>query len=136
MQDYNLRVADWKEIGGDGEVGFALPMKISDGGILKAKGMQHINSCIRRIVLTAQGSIPGVYSFGGGLSTYVFGVSSPSSFDILEINIKQALEIFEWRINSVEVAIRKGETPEEVKCFVSYKINSTNSLGNVEVKIG
>lgn len=113
--------------------GFAWPTSIdSDGTIGISNGVDHIASCVKRIVYYNHGDLVGNWSFGGGLSGRMFSVNSGSISAEIKEDLENALSAYEPRITDYRVIVAKKEDDAtSLVVVLQYMISSTGEYSQL-----
>jgi phage baseplate assembly protein W len=113
--------------------GFLWPTEIDDDGTIKvASGLDHIASCIKRIIYYKHGDMIGMWSFGGGLGGRLFTVSSGSLSSEIKEEITNALTKYEPRISDFRITVANKESDLQTLVVVlQYRVNTTGEYSNL-----
>lgn len=113
--------------------GFLWPTEIdADGTIKVSSGLDHIVSCIKRIIYYKHGDMVGMWSFGGGLSGRLFAVSSGSLSSEIKEEITNALTTYEPRVSDFRITVaKKNDDPLALVVVLQYRVNTTGEYSNL-----
>lgn len=113
--------------------GFLWPTEIdSDGTIKTSSGLDHIVSCIKRIIYYKHGDMVGMWTFGGGLGGRLFSVSSGSLSAEIKEDITNALTKYEPRVSDFRIVVANKE--DDLKTLVvvlQYRVNTTGEYSSL-----
>jgi phage baseplate assembly protein W len=114
-------------------VGWAFPPDIAaDGKIAEAVYEDDIKQAIRIIMFTNPGERLMRPDFGAGLERFVFEPISTTTMSSIETQVYQALNLWEPRIDVLEVAVETDQSERnKVLIEVSYRIRASNSVHNL-----
>ncbi|MCP5049697.1 MAG: GPW/gp25 family protein [bacterium] len=113
--------------------GWGFPLRADDEGRINMSGYeQDIKEAIWLILSTSKGERVMRPDFGCGIHDYVFSVVDTSTLTLVESSVKEALTLWEPRIQLREVKV-SSEAVEEGKLLISvdYNVRSTNSRFNL-----
>jgi uncharacterized protein len=114
-------------------MGWAFPFQVDgDGQIRMARYEDDIREAIRVILSTLKGERVMRPEFGCGIHNYVFSVINTATLALIESNVKEALTIWEPRIQLMGVTV-STEDSEEGRLLISidYKVRTTNNRFNM-----
>lgn len=113
--------------------GFLWPTEIdSDGTIKTSSGLDHVVSCIKRIIYYKHGDMVGMWSFGGGLGGKLFTVSSGSLSSEIKEEITNALNRYEPRISDFRITVASKDSDKTTLVVVlQYRVNTTGEYSSL-----
>ena len=113
--------------------GLAFPLQVDRrGGIALARDEHDIQQAIELILSTAPGERPMRPEFGCGVHDFVFDSIDASTVGRMEIEIRDALDRWEPRIEVQTVEFDLVRSAEgEVLSTISYRLRETNNKRNL-----
>ncbi|MBZ5681033.1 MAG: GPW/gp25 family protein [Acidobacteriia bacterium] len=112
--------------------GLGLPLGLDSGGrIVLTDAEKNIQQAIWIILSTAPGERVMRPDFGCGIHELVFAVNEASTIGRLEQEVRQALTIWEPRIDVVDVNVEVRGSGEVLLINIQYRVRSTNNLFNM-----
>ncbi len=112
--------------------GWGLPLGLdSSGQIILTDAEKNIQQAIWMILSTAPGERVMRPDFGCGIHELVFAVNEASTIGRLEQEVRQALTIWEPRIDVVDVNVEVRGSGEVLLINIQYRVRSTNNLFNM-----
>ena len=114
-------------------VGWKLPVSVdNEGGIILARYEESIRESIWIILATARGERKMRPDFGCGIHDLVFAVNSGETSGRVASEVRQALTLWEPRIDLLNVAVRSDETePTRLLIQIEYRVRATNNRFNL-----
>lgn len=119
-------------------VGWKFPVSVDiDGKISMSEYETDIKEAIRIILYTAKGERIMRPDFGCGIHNFVFSPLNNATISLIEDTVREALTLWEPRIELIKVEAKVDESPEalftEGKLFVSvdYLVRVTNNRFNL-----
>jgi uncharacterized protein len=114
-------------------IGWKFPLQVTpQGRIAQARHEQRIEESIVLILSTAPGERPMLPDFGCGMHELVLAPNDPRSVALVVHTVRQALTKYEARIDLMDVSAEStAEAPNLLLIRLSYRIRSTNSMGNL-----
>ncbi len=112
--------------------GWGLPLGFDSGGrIVLTDAEKNIQQAIWIILSTAPGERVMRPDFGCGIHELVFAVNDASTIGRLEQEVRQALTIWEPRIDVKDVNVEVRGSGEVLLINIQYRVRSTNNLFNM-----
>jgi phage baseplate assembly protein W len=113
--------------------GWRFPVGVNNrGGIALASGEQDIEESIRIILGTAPGERVMRPGFGSELHTLLFSAHSPTTAGLIDHHVREALGMWEPRIEVEDVKIRSDAQRSGVLLIeILYRLRSTNDARNL-----
>ena len=113
--------------------GVAFPLRVDRrGGLALVSGDDDIYEAITIILGTAPGERPMRPEFGCGIHNYIFETMDAYTMGRLEIEIRQALDRWEPRIDVEEVDFDlSNATDGQLLIDINYRIRATSHLRNL-----
>ncbi|WP_049923826.1 GPW/gp25 family protein [Halopiger djelfimassiliensis] len=91
-----------------------------------------IREAIRIILGTAKGERIMRPEFGCDIHDHVYSSASPSTLNLIESSVREALVRWEPRIDVEDVTARTDdEDPNKILIEIDYRVRTTNSLSNM-----
>lgn len=113
-------------------VGWKFPVSIKEGKIASSEGEDSIRESIRIILGTAKGERVMRPDFGCGIDELVFAPNDTSTATLIAVNITEALEKWEPRIEVLNVnAVPDEEEENKLNINIEYMVKSSNSKNNL-----
>jgi phage baseplate assembly protein W len=113
-------------------VGWAYPIKARDDGALQmAEYEESVRQAIWIILGTAKGERVMRPGFGCGIYDLVFEVNSPSTAGRVAQEVKDALLMFEPRIDVLDVQTQPGGHREVLFISIDYQVRATDNSFNL-----
>ncbi|WP_286725392.1 GPW/gp25 family protein [Pelotomaculum sp. PtaB.Bin117] len=102
------------------------------GRIMMSEYEEDISEAIRIILSTAKGERVMRPGFGCDIHKYIFGLTDVTSLRLLESDVKDAIMLWEPRVDDVEVnADFDRENPGKLLINIQYVVRTTNNLFNL-----
>jgi phage baseplate assembly protein W len=113
--------------------GWAFPPRATErGGIALARRGEDVAQAIRIILSTPIGERRMRPEFGCAIHDYVFATNDPTTHGLIRHHVVQALELWEPRIELVEVRVHAArEDPGQVLVEIDYLLRATNERRNL-----
>lgn len=113
--------------------GWQFPVAVgANGAIVLASAEQDIAEAIRIILGTAKGERVMRPDFGCGIHERVFAVLNASTLGSVETEVREALVLWEPRIDVLRVAASPREAAEgRLLIEIEYRVRSTNTRYNL-----
>ena len=111
-------------------VGWAFPVRPTNGRLRFAKYEDDIEQAIQIILLTAQPERLMLPEFGAGLRTFVFEPNSPGTRARMAETVRKALVDWEPRITVERVDVTPGAENNAVLIHIDYVVRATNNFYN------
>jgi uncharacterized protein len=113
--------------------GWKFPVKINESGqVALSEYEQDIKEAIWIILSTSKGERVMRPDFGCGIHDYVFASVNTSTLALMESSIREALTIWEPRIELTDLKINSDEISNgKLMISLEYKVRSTNSRFNL-----
>ena len=104
----------------------------SRGDIAVSSADEDIQEAIRIILGTAKGERVMRPAFGCDIHDHVFSAATPSTLNLIESSVHEALVRWEPRIDVESVDARTDDAdPNKVLIEIDYHVRTTNSLSNM-----
>lgn len=110
--------------------GWKFPPQIdpSTGKFMTVEYEEDIKEAIWIILMTKKGERPMLPQFGCSIHEYMFSSPDYTTIGIIEKEIKEALEIWEPRIEGVEVKVMTNRAnPEQLLIYIDYIVSATRN---------
>jgi len=117
--------------------GWSFPPQINPhGGVAMSSENEKIRQSIRIILSTAKGERVMRPEFGCGIHDYVFAVANASTMTSIESAVREALIMWEARIEVISVEATSGAFSGEphqasIAVDIRYRIRATNTETNL-----
>ena len=113
-------------------VGWKFPVDVTAGQINRAYYEDSVRDAIWLILGTAKGERVMRPDFGCGIYDLVFSVNNTTTAGLVELEVRQALILWEPRIEllAVEVTPKPGEA-YTLLIRIEYRVRATNNLFNL-----
>lgn len=113
-------------------VGWKLPVALDQGRIAMAEYEESIRESIWIILATARGERKMRPDFGCGIHDLVFAVTSGETAGRVASEVRQALILWEPRIDVLGVSARNDELePTRLLIQIEYRVRATNNRFNL-----
>ena len=113
-------------------VGWGYPVKTNaDGALQMAEYEESVRQAIWIILGTAKGERVMRPSFGCGIYDLVFEINSPSTAGRVAQEVKDALLMFEPRIDVLDVQAHSGGNGEVLFISIDYQVRATDNSFNL-----
>jgi hypothetical protein len=114
-------------------VGVGFPVTAPDGAIAQAEYEESVRQSIWIILGTAKGERVMRPNFGCDIYDLVFEVNSPSTAGKVSQAVREALQLFEPRIDMLDVQVTSVSDNEGSKLLISidYQVQATNNVFNL-----
>ena len=113
-------------------VGWWFPVEVEAGGALKlARYEESVRQSIWIILGTARGERLMRPDFGCGIYDLVFEVNSPSTAGRVAQEVREALLVYEPRIDVLDIQARPEGGGEVLLISVDYQVRATNNVFNL-----
>src|SRR5574341_1459521 len=112
--------------------GWKFPVSVKDGKIVSSEGEDSIRESIRIILSTAKGERVMRPDFGCDINELVFAPIKTSTATLIDFHIREALLIWEPRIELLSVNVSPAEN-EKGKLIINieYMIKASNTKSNL-----
>jgi len=113
--------------------GWKFPVNVNaEGRIAMSEHEQDIREAIRIILGTARGERVMKPDFGCGISDFVFAYINTSTLTLIESTVRDALIIWEPRIELADVNVSTEELSEgRLLISIDYRVRTTNNQFNL-----
>lgn len=112
--------------------GFAFPLRLSvQGGFRLSSGVQDIEEAIRIILRTGVGERVYRPNFGSRLAELTFAPMNSDTLMRLRLHVREALELWEPRIDLDEVCTEADPVRGRVDITIGYRIRETYDRHNL-----
>ena len=113
--------------------GLAFPVNVNDAGNFRISQYEKsIAESINIILGTSKGERVMRPDFGCGIHAFVFSVINTATLTLIENSVKEALTLWEPRINLRKVEISTEEAAEgKLMISVDYEVRTTNNRFNL-----
>jgi len=113
-------------------VGVGFPLNVdTDGALQRAAYEESVRQSIWIILSTAKGERVMRPDFGCGIYDLVFEVNSPSTAGKVAQAIRQALLLFEPRIDVLDIQVQAANGGEVLLISIDYQVRTTNNVFNL-----
>jgi hypothetical protein len=114
-------------------VGVGFPVTAPDGAIAQAEYEESVRQSIWIILGTAKGERVMRPNFGCDIYDLVFEVNSPSTAGKVSQAVREALQLFEPRIDMLDVQVTSVSDSDGSKLLISidYQVQATNNVFNL-----
>jgi phage baseplate assembly protein W len=113
-------------------IGWKLPVSLEDGRIAMAEYEESIRESIWIILATARGERRMRPDFGCGIHDLVFAVPSGETSGRVASEVRQALILWEPRIELLDVSAGTDEAePTRLLIQIEYRVRATNNRFNL-----
>ncbi len=115
-------------------VGWKFPVQIDEAtGYVKTSSYEEdIKEAVRIILMTRKGERMMRPEFGCGIQEYTFETIEPSILLQMQMEIQNALVIWEPRITEIEVQVEADAQAEgRLNIFIGYMVRATNNPYNL-----
>lgn len=113
-------------------VGWKFPVALDQGRIAMAEHEEGIRESIWIILATARGERKMRPDFGCGIHDLIFAVSSGETEGRVASEVRQALILWEPRIDVLGVSARNDEAePTRLLIQIEYRVRATNNRFNL-----
>lgn len=113
-------------------IGWKLPVSVADGRIVMAEYEESIRDSIWIILATARGERKMRPDFGCGIHDLVFAVHGGETSARVASEVRQALTLWEPRIDLVDVSAGTDEAePTRLLIQIEYRVRATNNRFNL-----
>lgn len=112
--------------------GFHFPIEIDEttGRFKMSREDENIKESIRLILMTGRGERVMRPEFGCGLKQFVYETMDYGTLIRMEQEIKEALTLWEPRIEEIEVSVAPSEEQNALMIHISYRVRATNNPYN------
>ncbi len=112
--------------------GWKFPVALKEGKIASSEGEDSIRESIRIILGTSRGERVMRPDFGCGIDELVFAPNDTATATLIAVNITEALEKWEPRIEVLNVnAVPDEEEGNKLNINIEYMVKSSNSKNNL-----
>lgn len=113
--------------------GWKFPVRVDPlGNIAFSEGENDIKEAIWIILSTARGERAMRPDFGCGIHDLVFAPINPGTLAVVEANVREALTIYEPRIDLINVTVSDEESEQgRLLISIDYRIRETNNEFNL-----
>ena len=113
-------------------VGWGFPLTVDNSGFFnKAEYEESVRQSIWIVLGTAKGERVMRPDFGCGIYDLVFEVNSPSTAGKVAQAIRQALLLFEPRIDVLDIQVQAADGGEVLLISIDYQVRTTNNVFNL-----
>ena len=113
-------------------IGWKFPVSLENGRIDMAVHEESIRESIWIVLATARGERKMRPDFGCGIHDLVFAVNSGETSGRVASEVRQALTLWEPRIDLLNVAVRSDESePTRLLIQIEYRVRATNNRFNL-----
>ncbi|HWN41048.1 MAG TPA: GPW/gp25 family protein [Thermoanaerobaculia bacterium] len=113
-------------------VGWKFPVALGQGRIAMAEFEESIRESIWIILATARGERKMRPDFGCGIHDLVFATASGETEGRVASEVRQALILWEPRIDVIDVSARNDEAePTRLLIQIEYRVRATNNRFNL-----
>lgn len=108
--------------------GWAFPVQVDgDGNFARARGEERVRQSIHLILATAPGERIMRPKFGCAIHDLVFAARHPDVASLAADAVREALELWEPRIEVLAVRAVDGDEPTLLLIHVDYRLRATDS---------
>jgi phage baseplate assembly protein W len=113
--------------------GWKFPVNVrSAGKILMSEHEEDIKEAIWIVLSTSKGERVMRPDFGCGIYEFVFAVVNTATMGLIEASVREALTLWEPRIELVNVNVSVGKADEgKLLIGIDYRVRSTNNEFNL-----
>ena len=112
--------------------GWGFPLKVDSNGFIdKADYEESVRQSIWIILGTAKGERVMRPDFGCGIYDLVFEVNSPSTAGKVAQAIRQALLLFEPRVDVLDIQVQAADGGATLLISIDYQVRTTNNVFNL-----
>jgi len=113
--------------------GWTFPLQVDDEGRISMSEYENdIKEAIRIILSTSKGERVMRPDFGCGIHDFVFSVMNTATTTLISNSVKEALTLFEPRIQVTKVDVSSEAIAEgKLMIDVEYRVRSTNNRFNL-----
>jgi phage baseplate assembly protein W len=113
-------------------IGWKLPVSLEGGRIAMAEYEESIRESIWIILATARGERRMRPDFGCGIHDLIFAVHGGETSGRVASEVRQALILWEPRIDLLDVSVRTDEAePARLLIQIEYRVRATNNRFNL-----
>ncbi|HEX6861338.1 MAG TPA: GPW/gp25 family protein [Thermoanaerobaculia bacterium] len=113
-------------------IGWKLPVSLEGGRIAMAEYEESIRESIWIILATARGERKMRPDFGCGIHDLIFAVHGGETSGRVASEVRQALILWEPRIDLLDVSVRADEAePTRLLIQIEYRVRATNNRFNL-----
>jgi phage baseplate assembly protein W len=111
---------------------FPPQIDLSTGKFVTVDFEEDIKEAIWIILMTKKGERVMLPQFGCSIHEYMFSSPDYTTIGIIEKEIKEALELWEPRIEEVEVRVTTNKAnPEQLLIYIDYVVSATSSQNSL-----
>jgi len=113
--------------------GWKFPVNVTPAGqIMMSEHEEDIKEAIWLILSTSKGERVMRPDFGCGIYEFVFDVINTATMGLIEASVREALTLWEPRIELVNVNVSVGKADEgKLLISIDYRVRSTNNEFNL-----
>jgi phage baseplate assembly protein W len=112
--------------------GWGFLVRPAEGGALPlAEYEEKVRQSVWIILGTARGERVMRPDFGCGIYDLVFGPNTPDTAGKVSQAVRQALLLFEPRINVLDVSVRPADGGQVLLIVIDYEVRATNNVFNL-----
>ena len=112
--------------------GWAFPLELDgDGGMVRVAGDERVRQSIHLILATAPGERLLRPQFGCEIHDLVFAPRHAETAGLAAAHVREALELWEPRIEVLDVRVEEGDEPTLLLVHVDYRVRATDSRFNL-----
>lgn len=113
-------------------IGWKFPISIQDNKIAISEGEESIRESIKIIISTVKGERVMRPEFGCNINALVFAANNTATTTLVAFYVKDALEIWEPRIDDIVVIVSPDEEQENLlNIDIEYKVRTSNTKQNL-----
>ena len=113
-------------------IGWKFPVSLENGKVEMAVYEESIRESIWIILATAKGERKMRPDFGCGIHDLVFAVQSGETSGRVASEVRQALILWEPRIDLIDVSVRSDDSePTRLLIQIEYRVRATNNRFNL-----
>ena len=109
--------------------------KKASGDVFKKEHGAAVKQAIKNLLLTNFSEKPFQPRFGGNLNSFLFALNADIDDDDLREQIIQAIEIFEPRVQVLNIDTVLRDDSHEIKVTVTFKMINTSQVESTQVNL-
>ena len=117
------------------DLDLGLPIHPVKKDIIPLSDIRAVKNAVKNLVLTNFSEKPFQPRFGGNLNSFLFALNTDIDDDDLREQIIQAIEIFEPRIQVLNIDTNLRDDSHEIKVTVTFKMINTSETISTQVNL-
>jgi len=109
--------------------------KKASGDVFKKEHAAAVKQAIKNLLLTNFSEKPFQPRFGGNLNSFLFALNTDIDDDDLREQIIQAIEVFEPRVQVLNIDTNLRDDSHEIKVTVTFKMINTSQVESTQVNL-